>query len=290
MWGWTLHRNSCFALLDQFYAAGYRQVDAATNYPINKNPEDFRAAEKILLEWIRTHGVEDLEVIMKVGSINNLRSPEHNLRQSFLLFNLDHYRHQFGTNLRTFMIHWDNRNNESEISDTLEALRIARDQGLETGLSGIKHPEVYARLNALFQLDFRIQIKHNLFYSDVDRYPMFQDKARFLAYGINAGGVKLDTGQYQSTSTLMVRGGAVTTTPLQEQLRQKMPAWNQLSLPIPIQQFNQLGMINAYHHPKISGILVGPSKPEQLRDTLAFFEHLKTEQYRSIYKDLQDLS
>jgi aryl-alcohol dehydrogenase-like predicted oxidoreductase len=40
MWGWTVSRPTCFDLLDTFYAAGFRQVDAAVNYPINKNPDD----------------------------------------------------------------------------------------------------------------------------------------------------------------------------------------------------------------------------------------------------------
>jgi len=37
MWGWTVSRPVCFDLLDTFYAAGFRQIDAAVNYPINKN-------------------------------------------------------------------------------------------------------------------------------------------------------------------------------------------------------------------------------------------------------------
>lgn len=66
------------------------KVDAAVNYPINKNPDDFRAAEHILLDWVRTHGIRDLKITMKLGSLNNLRSPEHNLSKSFLLLNLDY--------------------------------------------------------------------------------------------------------------------------------------------------------------------------------------------------------
>ena len=76
MWGWTLDAPAAFTLLDQFYAAGFRKIDGATNYPLNGVPTDFRGSENILAEWIKAHGVQDLEIIMKVGSISNQYSPE----------------------------------------------------------------------------------------------------------------------------------------------------------------------------------------------------------------------
>lgn len=289
MWAWTLNKKQCFQLIDQFYHQGFRQVDAATNYPINKQAMDFRAAENILLEWIAAHGITDLEVIMKVGSINNLGVPDHNLNQSFLLLNLDDYQHRFTSNLHTLMIHWDNRNSPSEISDSLKALQVAQQRGLEVGLSGIKHPEIYAELNASFQLDFRIQVKHNLFQSTIDHYSPLQDRARFLAYGINAGGIKLQPDQYQADSNLIVRGGQPTTTPLHERIRGLIPKWNQLDLPEAISQFNHIALIYAYHHPKISGILIGPSRPKQLMSSIQFFEHLQKDHYRPVYQALQNI-
>ncbi len=89
MWGWTTPRETAFAMLDEWYSRGFREVDTATNYPIDRDPEHFRLAEKILLEWIAAHGVTDLEVMMKIGSVNNLRSPEHLLTKSFILMMLD---------------------------------------------------------------------------------------------------------------------------------------------------------------------------------------------------------
>ncbi|PHN05670.1 hypothetical protein CRP01_14400 [Flavilitoribacter nigricans DSM 23189 = NBRC 102662] len=289
MWGWTLSKAECFQLMDEFYRMGGRQVDAATNYPINKIPTDFRAAEQILLEWIGTHGITDLEVIMKVGSINNLRTPDHNLSKSFLLLNLDDYRHRFGSNLDTFMIHWDNRDDRTEIERSLEVLEIAVQDGLQAGLSGIRHPDIYAGLNEAFQLDFRIQVKHNLFQSDLDRYAPLQDHARFLAYGINAGGVKLRTDHYRPESNLIVRGGSAGTTPLHTKLESLIPHWNQRDVPESIRNFNQISMIYAYHHPKINGILIGPSRIDQLQSSLHFFGLLAGDAYRPVYQSLLDI-
>ena len=176
LWGWTINKTTVFQLLDYFYQQGFRQVDAATNYPINKNPMDFRRSEQILKEWIQVNGIQDLEIIIKVGSLNNMGGSENNLSKSFLLMNLDSYRAKFGSNLKTFMIHWDNRRDRSAIEESLQALDYAQKQKLSVGLSGVKYPEVYYELNQERRLNFVIQIKHNLLKSDYERYAPFHGK------------------------------------------------------------------------------------------------------------------
>lgn len=287
MWAWTIDREQCFQLMDAFYATGFRQVDTATNYPINKEPAKFRAAENLLLEWIATHGVTDLQVIQKVGSVNNLRSPENNLSKSFLLINLDDYRHRFGSNLHTFMIHWDNRQDQAAILESMEALQTANENGIQIGLSGIKHPEVYRELNKDFQFNFRIQIKHNLLHSDYERYQVLHDQAEFLAYGLNAGGMKLDPKRYTQRSGIMARGGPPTTQSVPNYLHGQLPEINKAALPQPITNFNQLGMINAFHHPGINSLIIGPSNTAQLQDSLDFFSLLQQGEYEKVYEHLQ---
>lgn len=290
MWGWTVPRDRCFQLLDQFYRAGFRQIDGATNYPINKNPADFRLAEKILLEWIRTHGVTDLRLMMKVGSLNNMRTPDHNLTKSFLLLNHDDYRFRFGDNLDTLMIHWDNRDDPTQIRSTLEALAEVRRHGFRVGLSGIRRPDIYQAENEAFGLEFRIQIKHNLLHSDYHRYRVFHGSPRFITYGINAGGIKLDAGQYHEQSSLRVRGGDPKTAhPLTEPLREALrEAREKKDRPEP-RNFNHCGLCFAYHSPDIEGILIGPSRAKQLTDSLEFYRALATNDYSDLYLRLRDL-
>ena len=290
MWGWTIPKENCFRLLDTFYKAGHRALDGATNYPINKIPDDFRKSESILLEWINTNGISDLEIMMKVGSINNLRSPDHNLNKSFLLLNLDDYLHRFGSNLHTFMIHWDNRNSEAEIRQSLEAFETARDNGLELGLSGIRHPELYAALNEVFRFDFSIQIKHNLLYSDYPRYAAFHGKAGFITYGINGGGLKLRSKEYKTGSTLKVRGGQPEVLqPMQKALEELLNQY-QNSTKTPVQNFNHCGMTFAYHSPDVKGILIGPSNVEQLKDSLDFYHKLQNRAYLPVFEQLKQIS
>lgn len=291
MWGWTTPPATAFALLDQFYAAGGRDVDGATNYPINKQPADFRRAEQILFEWIQAHGVADLRVMMKVGSLNNLYTPDHNLSKSFLLIMLDEYQHALGTNLDTFMLHWDNRSEAEAIRDTYEALQIAQEQGCRLGLSGIRHPELHAQVNADFGFDFRIQVKHNLLQSDYSRYAPFHGAPRFIAYGINAGGIKLDPAKYTADSSLQARGGDTQAphpmaAPLQAVLQNAAQVPGR---PAP-RSMNHCGLAYAYHSPGMGGILIGPSKAEQLQDSLNFHQALLSYDYSDFYQQLKTLA
>ncbi len=290
MWGWTVSEATAFALLDAFYAAGFRQVDTATNYPINKIPEDFRRAENMLQEWIKTHGVQDLEITAKIGSINNLRSPEHNLCKSFILLNLDEYRFKFGNNLAMLMVHWDNRDDEGAIREMLEALDVARQHGLQVGLSGIRHPEYYVKLNKIFQFDFYIQIKHNLLKSDYQHYALFHGKRCFITYGINAGGIKLNVEEYHAGSSLQVRGGNTAEEhPIAMPLRQILTKANQKQNRPKLLNMNHFGMLYAYYSPDVASILIGPSKPEQLVDTLEFHQYLQQFDYSDVFNQIKKL-
>lgn len=291
LWAWTVSKTQAFQLLDAFYAAGHRWVDAATNYPINKNADDFRAAEKILLEWIKANGISDLKVLMKIGSINNLYTPEHNLTPSFIHIVYQEYLHQFGEQLSEIMVHWDNRSAPQEVQSTLEALDIIRQEGVKIGLSGIKHPEVYKELNNSLQFDWDIQLKHNLVYSDYPRYAPFHGSRRFLAYGINAGGLKFPSSSYGQNSSTQVRNVPTEKhQSLLQKVSQLLERYNAQSSFEPLTRFNECSMIFTYYSPDIQGILIGPSKTAQLHSSLSFFRQLQAGAHQSLYPQLKALS
>lgn len=288
MWGWTISRTEAFKLLDAWLKTGRRAIDAATNYPINKNPADFRASEKILLEYILAHGLHDLNITMKIGSLDNMRTPEVNLSPSFILMMAGEYRRQFGDNLQTVMFHWDNRDSETDIHASLEALAVLqKEQGLNPGLSGIAHPELYALANADLDLSFDIQMKHNVLQSDYLRYAPLQGKGhRFFAYGINAGGVKLES-DYESGSTFLARGGRPeNVAPALENIRGQLPKWNQAFVRPPVKTINQLGLIYAALNENIQGILLGLSSLAQMEETLDFYRNLDVFDYSDVFKSL----
>ncbi len=281
-WGWTMSERQAFEVLDAFYESGFRQIDTATNYPINKVENDFRKAEKIISTWLKINKISDLKVMMKIGSLNNLRTPDCNLTPSFLLMSLEYYRNLFQENLNTLMLHWDNREEETAIRASFEALQVIHNQGFSVGLSGIKNPSLYAAINANFDFNFYIQVKHNILQSDYARYAPFHGKARFIAYGINAGGVKLDVSAYQENSVLAVRGGDLNND------NEKLKALNDILAKAnqdknrpPISEFFQLGMIHVANK-GIESCLVAPSNPSQWKTTLEFYQTLQQFDYQSI--------
>ena len=289
-WGWNVDKHQAFRILDAWMGAGLREVDAATNYPINRNPGDFRRSEQILLEYIGANGLSDLRVTMKIGSLDNLRGPEINLAPSFIQMIGEEYVRLFGANLSTLMFHWDNRQDAIAIEASLDALiRFCNMAGLQAGLSGIAHPECYAQLSLPPDTNFNIEVKHNLFHSDLERYtPFFNHGHRFWAYGINAGGLKLDA-SYDEASTLAKRGGpSEKSAGLVAQINQFLPVWNQSARP-PVNGMNQIGMIYAALNTGLDGIVLGVSSAKQLQETLSFCQCLQDFDYSDVFEALQQL-
>jgi aryl-alcohol dehydrogenase-like predicted oxidoreductase len=289
-WGWTTDRLQAFSMLDFWLKNNRRSLDLATNYPINRNPDDFRAAEKILAEYCQAHGISDLKITVKVGSQNNMRGPEINLAPSFIRMIGEEYLRVFGKNLDCVMLHWDNRVEESAIRSSLEALHsLETDFGLRAGLSGLAHPNIYAE--ALSDLPMRcdIQLKHNVIQSDLARYQPLLDKGhRFFGYGINAGGIKLDA-HYGENSTFTVRGGQPEKVEaVLEHLRQQIPIWNVAFVRPPVKTMNHVGLIYASHTPVMNGIVVGASTVAQLAETLDYYRNLETFDYSDVWLGLKN--
>ncbi|MEZ4918010.1 MAG: aldo/keto reductase [Saprospiraceae bacterium] len=287
-WGWTVDQQTAFQLLESWMEAGLSAVDAATNYPINKVPEDFRLSEKILKEFVDAHGVNTLQITMKLGSTDNMRSPENNLAPSFLEMMTEEYLRLFGANLHGIMIHWDNRNDSSAIHETLDVLTRMYDQhGLKPGLSGIAHPAAYLEAMQEYSLPTDLQLKHNVLQSDLKKYHGFNPKQfRFCAYGINAGGVKLD-GKYGENSSYLARGGKPEASrQLLEAIQAELEDWTLAAVRPPIKNMNQLGLIFNSMTPEIQAFLLGVSSIPQLRQTLEFLRDLEVFDYTDVYEKI----
>ncbi len=302
-WGWTVSKKEAFQLLDAWLKAGFRHLDCATNYPINRNPADFRAAEKVLEEYLRAHGLRDLRLTMKIGSLDNLRSPEVNLAPSFIQMMSEEYLRVFDANLACVMLHWDNRDEVSEIRASLEALqRVQAEFGIRPGISGIAHPKAYAEANADLGLSFEIQVKHNVLHSDFERcgtvlsnqspIPNYQSPItshKYFAYGINAGGIKLEA-PYPTDSTFLARGGQPEKlAPLMEKINGSLPNWNTAFVRPPVKTMNHIGLIFAALHPQLSGIVLGVSSVAQLKESLDYWRNLETFDYSDVYSALNKI-
>lgn len=288
MWGWTISKTTAFQLLDFFYANGQRQVDTATNYPINKNSADWRKSENILAEWLNAHGIADMKIWSKVGSLDNQMSPHHNLTPSFLYLAQDYYQNLFKSNLHTIGIHWDNRTDQKAIEATFTALSKINKDGLHIGCSGVQQPELYVAINKNYDLKFRIQLKNNLLQSDYHRYaPFHNNGSEWIAYGINAGGLKLATNRYRTQSYLKTRGGdPLQIHPIIPKIQTILAQTNQHIDRPPLITFHEVSLLYNYYQKGINGVLLGASSKEQLENSLEFINRLKQVNYRDVYKNI----
>lgn len=270
MWGWTLDKDNAFRLADRFYGAGGRQFDTASNYPIDKDPEHFGLAARWLAEWLEMRGAEEAEVIVKVGALTNDGGPQNDLSPAFLADALDDCRALFGPALATFSLHWDDREDRDAIAETVEVFGAAREGELAIGLSGIARPDLYHALAPDLAAHWRIQIKHNpLTREAYGHYRPFRGHRRFIAYGLNGGGLRFG-GHYAAGDSATVRGIAkdVDLGPFERFIED-----HRATAECP-RTFNELAILNAAANDDMEAILIGPSKPAQLEETFAYLSGL----------------
>jgi len=291
MWGWSVQKDLAFSILDGFYEAGHRFIDTATNYPINKDPAYFKYAESVLSEWIRLRKPQSLSIIMKIGSLSNDGAPTNDLSPDFIANSAKVYKELFGPNLHAICIHWDNRDDPILIKSSLEAL-LAATAAPTIWLSGIKNPEAYNQAVSGMDCRFNIQVKHNLFYSDISRYQPLHGRSAFYAYGINAGGVGASR-EYAPNSSARLRGIDIAKyetriDKLKEVVRRSEASGSGVST------LNELALLQAQATENVKGIIIGPANKEQLAQTLSFFQRLERdgakEAYGKIIRDLNFVS
>ncbi|MEZ4988384.1 MAG: hypothetical protein R2795_25725, partial [Saprospiraceae bacterium] len=133
-----------------------------------------------------------------------------------------------------------------------------------------------------------VQVKHNLLYSDLARYAPLLPHAHFIAYGINAGGLKLDSNAYTSQASLTTRGGnPIAHAALIAALRQRVEDWQRDATERPSPStMNHLSMIYAVCHSNINALLIGPSRIAQLEDSLLWASNLAQYDYSDVYTQL----
>ncbi len=285
LWGWSIAEPAAFTLLDSYYREGFRWVDTATNYPIDKNPDHHRLAEKMLAQWAQDRNVCDLRLIVKVGSLSNDGSSVNNLTPDFIRRADGQCLNLYGKNLDSLWIHWDNRDSLESISATLTALReVSPNQPV--GLSGIKYPELYAKAGRDLDLRFRIQVKHNLLSSALAHYQGLRERSTFYAYGLNAGGVSLTPSSSESSSMRLRHIDPAILGRLRPRIEAFIQESQEAGRRLQLKTLNQIAMLYAYGAPELSGMIIGPSKLGQLAESISFFRQLESEDIESWYRQV----
>lgn len=278
LWGWGIERHEAYKILEKFVECGGSMVDTATNYPINKRADDHGLALKWLAEWLSVNGLP-LSIMIKIGSVDNMGSETTNLTSDNILHSADHFRDKLGEAFSSIAIHWDNRsiedNRNHDIENTVSAMTALEASGIAIGLSGIKYPELYYKANPALSEKWIIQVKENATTcADRERYQCFFPQAKYLAYSINLGGVKIEAPRHDSSIALRdIHIPQSTIDKLVDFLKSDHglePKPNSL---------NELALIQSYMNPALSGVIISPRNVEQLVDTLCFWKKLQKLNY-----------
>jgi len=155
-WFHTIEPSNLF---DYWLDSGNFDIDSATNYPIDGIPSatiNFLAKQK-----------KKFNLCLKIGSISNNRSPECDLTPERLMIQHDKYIDMFGDRLHCLMIHWDNRTDETEISETISCLTEFKTPTI--GISGVENANFYH--SALKNSSVPVRVQYN--YSSLSRYKLF---------------------------------------------------------------------------------------------------------------------
>lgn len=278
MWGWSINRDSAFRILDAFYNSGGRKIDTANNYPINGVPENYQFAIKLISEWVKLNKVRDLNVTLKVGSVTNEKSDLNDLSFNYLKDQHVMFTELLDGGLKCFMIHWDNRFLKEQIESSLEILPILRREGQTLGISGIKHPELYAALLANYDDVIEVQVKQNFLNNGLQHYKNFSEsKYQFWAYGIACSGLKLNKSEYHANSyvSLARQKGFHDSMLTDEHVKKINNVFDALPF---IRNLYHLGVVVSELNESLEGYIIAPSSVEQLKDIIKLKEQLKNVQ------------
>ncbi|MFG0631967.1 aldo/keto reductase [Pseudomonas sp. xss_2] len=277
LWGWGVGRQEAFGILDSFIENGGSLIDTATNYPINQSRCDFGLSLKWLEEWVRSNQGAAVSVLVKIGSIDNSGGSSIDLTEATITATVANLQQRLGDALSCVSVHWDNRGSgEGDlrlIEQTVSAFTALEASGLSVGLSGIGYPEHYLNANPALSDKWIIQVKENFATQDArSNYSKYFPKAKYLAYGINLGGVKLQSAQPDSSLSLRsIKPPAGLVDQLSIFLNSKHgfePTPNSL---------NELALAFSYVNAALSGVIVGPRNIQQLVSTMEYWGVLHRE-------------
>ena len=276
MWGWSVSEQNIFSILDCFYARGFRFVDVAWNYPINGRESDLSLAPRLLSKWIEKREVEDLKVIFKAGAKDNSGENGNDLGRENLYSQFEQALNWFGSNLFSFMIHWDNRKDTLQIEETVKFLGCLKEYGILPGLSGVADVDLYSGLLEGVESDLLIQCKHSFIESHISRYEAFlHNGARIFAYGVSGSGLKLSSSEYREDSYVsLVREPGFHDRMLSDSKRRALE--RVLGSNSGLRNLYHVGIAYAMQEPRLSGLIISPTNVDQLTDSLDFFEVCKT--------------
>lgn len=269
LWGWIGADVDCYGVLDEFYQNGYRYLDTATIYPIDKNEASCGKSLDIIADWTKANGVSDLKAIVKLGGVNNLGSSENDFSKEFLKSENEKIYNLLGKNYYCSMIHWDNERSQELVEQNCENLK-QENRASHLGLSGIKDWDKYLDK---FSEELYLEVKNNILFDGVGTIPLRDREDKVFVYGTSVSGLKLDKNDYQSGSYV----GLARDNDFHDQQIGKINSESirdYFEKSRVVNSFYHLGIMLNESHNNVDGIIVGPRTRDQLNDILSFRDQL----------------
>lgn len=272
LWGWGVNQKEAFNLLDHYYDFGLRHIDTALNYPIDKKPNHFGLCLKWLKKWINLNPEKKILITVKIGSLSNNGDTNFNLDYNYIMKKHEDLLKTFPKNLNCISVHWDNRDNslenESSVKNTLKAFRKIKRNKLNIGFSGVNCPKLYSRYGDDLKKDWVIQVKNNTINSEkLMFYKKYFPEAKYIAYGINGGGIKL-TKNHPDSSVLLRK--IQNDNLLRDEFKKKFNEFKHNKFKV--KTLNELNLYITISDPKINGFIIGPRNSDQLKQSMKFLK------------------
>lgn len=285
LWGWGVDKNTAFSMLDHFFANGGEMVDTATNYPINKNNNDYLLALKWISEWVSING--KIKTLVKIGSVDNFGSPLFNLSPTKIAYDIEKLHSYLNESLFCVSVHWDNRTPEvqHEVDSTIdELLSQAKKSTFQLGLSGLTFPTGYLRLCSEASNKIIIQVKENISTSDSrEFYQKYlpNDKIDYYAYGINMGGMKKGVNSSSSIALRNIKNNEDVLSRIDKFIESNLSV-------ISLADYNEFALLYTYLTKELNGVIMGPRNLNQIAHSMRFWKKLEMNKNEIIKSNIYD--
>lgn len=120
----TFSKETIFDLFRKALLIGADGFETAPNYPMTDDMENFGYMESLLLEWLLTRKDQKIEVLVRIGAIDNKPVFERNNNFSFLVMSSDNYRDKFGLNLKMLIISNSAKNTAVSATSIVDAAKV----------------------------------------------------------------------------------------------------------------------------------------------------------------------
>ena len=191
-WAQKVTKEEAYRILEIFYGNGFRWIDTATNYPIDREPINYGKT----ISWLSDFYADfpGLKVFVKAGSATNQGDSTQLLNASYFALIFDILGSRLGDGLGGLGIHWDNGIVNSDRTALIDLFSEINSGGFAIGMSGITNPELYTASPIATQLPWIIQTNLSPASSKQTVLELDQIKSSFpkaKVYGYNLlGGIK----------------------------------------------------------------------------------------------------